>query len=83
MSGAHPRVIEIIKGEYVNVQGQALQEEHRREHASALDLRQRLCRHLALEVLLRVQPVALAVARAPRAPGPLRRLHSAAPEKLQ
>ena len=74
---AHPGVVEVIEGQDVDVKGQALQEEHSSQHAGALDLWQGLRGHVPLKVLLSVQPVAPAVARAPRSPGPLRCLHPA------
>ena len=70
-------MVKVVKGQDVNVKGQALQEEHGSQHAGALDLWQGLRGHVPLKVLLRVQPVAPAVARAPRSPGPLRCLHPA------
>ena len=68
-------MIKVVKGQDVDVKGQALQEEHGSQHAGPLDLRQGLRGHVPLKVLLRVQPIAPAVARAPRAPSPLRCLH--------
>lgn len=74
---ADPRVIKVVEGEDVDVKGQALEEEDGGQHARPLDLGQRLCRHVPLKVLLRVQPVALAVAGAPRPPSSLRCLDPA------
>ena len=64
-------MIKVVKGEDVNVKGQALEEEDGCQHAGPLDLRQRLCGHVPLKVLLGVQPVALAVASAPGSPSSL------------
>ena len=74
---AHPWVVEVVKGQDINVKGQALQEEHGSQHARPLDLWQGFSRHVPLKVLACVQPVASAITRAPRSPSPLRCLHPA------